>query len=234
MHRTDEKKPTGGGHPTAGSTDRAIVPSAPGAGKKLPIRTTGTHLLLALNNALAHAALRLWCATPSRWGRGTIGAKAKAPVCRNTFGKAVATPTDKRGFVIPEFWALVRLHWCRMVYGHGGGHPQGRPHGFTRVTNHHAHPLRVVAQRVVLKSRKGATTMRPSPQASRRAAPVTPTPTTGNHDPIQLFADAHNALAMASYYLRQPEGNHAGAARKAGQALAALRRLAALQEGGAA
>ena len=70
--------------------------------------------------------------------------------------------------------------------------------------------------------------------ASRRAAPATPTPTTGNHDPIQLFADAHNALAMASYYLRQPEGNHAGAARKAGQALAALRRLAALQEGGAA
>ncbi len=73
-----------------------------------------------------------------------------------------------------------------------------------------------------------------SPLASRRAAPVTPTPTTGNHDPIQLFADANNALAMASYYLRQPEGNHAGAARKAGQALAALRRLAALQEGGAA
>ena len=73
-----------------------------------------------------------------------------------------------------------------------------------------------------------------SPLASRRAAPVTPTPTTGNHDPIQLFADATNALAMASYYLRQPEGNHAGAARKAGQALAALRRLAALQEGGAA
>ena len=67
--------------------------------------------------------------------------------------------------------------------------------------------------------------------ASRRAAP---TPTTGNHDPIQLFADATNALAMASYYLRQPEGNHAGAARKAGQALAALRRLAALPEGGAA
>ena len=69
--------------------------------------------------------------------------------------------------------------------------------------------------------------------ASRRAAP-TVTPTMGNHDPIQLFADATNALAMASYYLRRPEANHAGAARKAGQALAALRRLAALPEGGAA
>ena len=226
QHRTDEKKPTGDGHPTAGSTDRAIVPSAPGAGKKLPIRTTGNDLLLALNNA----ALRLWCATPSRWGRGTIGAKAKAPVLENTFEPAVATPTDKRGFVIPKFWALVRLHWCRMVYGHGGGYPQGRPHGFTRVSNRHAHPLHVEMQRVVLKSRKGATTMRPSHLASRRAAP---TPTTGNHDPIQLFADATNALAMASYYLRQPEANHAGAARKAGQALAALRRLAALPQGGA-
>ncbi len=197
-------------------------------------RASDFHLLARLHDTLNHALLRAWCAVPSRWGRGTIGAKAKAPVLENTFEPAVATPTDKRGFVIPEFWALVRLHWSRMVFGHGGGHPQGRPHGFTRVLNHHAHPLRVKTQRVVLKSRKGATTMRPSPQASRRAAPVTPTPTTGNHDPIQLFADAHNALAMASYYLRQPEGNHAGAARKAGQALAALRRLAALQEGGAA
>ena len=73
-----------------------------------------------------------------------------------------------------------------------------------------------------------------SPLASRRAAPVTPTPTTGNHDPIQLFADANNALSMAQFYLRQPDANHAGAARKAGQALSALRRLAALPEGGAA
>ena len=223
-HCTDEKKPAGDGHPTAGGTDDLMLPSTPGAGN-------GTHLLLALNCALTHAALRLWCATPSRWGRGTIGAKAKAPVCDDTFGQAVATSTDKRGFVIPKFWALVRLHWCRMVYGHGGGHPQGRPHGLSRVINHHAHPLRVMTQRVVLKSRQGATTMRPSHLASRRAAP---TPTTGNHDPIQLFADATNALAMASYYLRQPEANPAGAARKAGQALAALRRLAALQEGGAA
>ena len=218
-HCTDEKKPAGDGHPTAGGTDDLMLPSTPGAGN-------GTHLLLALNCALTHAALRLWCATPSRWGRGTIGAKAKAPVCDDTFGQAVATSTDKRGFVIPEFWALVRLHWSRMVFGHGGGHPQGRPHGLSRVINHHAHPLRVMTQRVVLKSRQGATTMRPSHLASRRAAP---TPTTGNHDPIQLFADATNSLAMATYYLRQPEANHAGAARKAGQALAALRRLAAFE-----
>ena len=75
--------------------------------------------------------------------------------------------------------------------------------------------------------------MRPSHTASRSAAPTT-TPTTGSHDPIQLFADANNALSMAQFYLRQPDANHAGAARKAGQALSALRRLAALPEGGAA
>lgn len=60
--------------------------------------------------------------------------------------------------------------------------------------------------------------------ASRRAVPTTP-PTTGTPDSIQLYADAHNALSMALRYLRAPSGNVPGAARKAGQALAALRRL---------
>ncbi len=60
--------------------------------------------------------------------------------------------------------------------------------------------------------------------ASRCAAPSLPT--TGTPDPIQHFADAHNALAMALHYLRQPgDANVAGATRKAVQALAALRRL---------
>lgn len=59
--------------------------------------------------------------------------------------------------------------------------------------------------------------------ASRSAAPVTPS--TGTPDPIQLHAEAHNALSMALYYLRQPQANVPGAARKAVQALAALRGL---------
>ena len=54
-----------------------------------------------------------------------------------------------------------------------------------------------------------------SPQGARLGAP----------DPIQLYAEAHNALAMALHYLRQPQANVPGAARKAMQALAALRRL---------
>ena len=60
--------------------------------------------------------------------------------------------------------------------------------------------------------------------ASRSAAPITPT--TGTPDPIQLHAEAHNALAMALHYLRQPgPANVPGATRKAVQALAALRSL---------
>ena len=50
-------------------------------------------------------------------------------------------------------------------------------------------------------------------------------PALSNHDQIQLHADAHNALSMALYYLRQPDCNLPGAARKAVQALAAMRRL---------
>ena len=164
-------------------------------------------------------------------GRGTIHTKAKAPVLQNTFGQAVATPTDKRGFVIPKFWGLVRLHWFRMVYGHGGGYPQGHPRGLSRVLNRHAHPLRVKTQRVVLKSRQGAPTMHPTTSASVRVT----TPTTGKShqfDPIQLHVDAVNACAMASYYTRK--GNHAGAARKAVQAVSALRKLAAFERQGVA
>lgn len=55
----------------------------------------------------------------------------------------------------------------------------------------------------------------------------------GVPDPIQTYADASNALAMAAYYLRQPVANVPGATRKAVQALAALRTLQAM-EGGAA
>ena len=61
------------------------------------------------------------------------------------------------------------------------------------------------------------------PMASRRAAP---TPAQGARlgapDPIQMHADAHNALSMALHSVRQPRANVPGAARKAVQALAAL------------
>ena len=51
------------------------------------------------------------------------------------------------------------------------------------------------------------------------------TPTKFKPTSIELHADAENALAMASYYLRQPTSNVIGARRKAVQALAALNQL---------
>lgn len=60
----------------------------------------------------------------------------------------------------------------------------------------------------------------PARKASHTAAHVL-----RNADPIQLHAEAHNALAMAVHYLSQPRANVPGAARKAVQALAALRKL---------
>jgi hypothetical protein len=84
----------------------------------------------------------------------TISPDPKGLALQNAFGKAVATPTEKRGFVTPKFYGGPLRP--SMVYGRGGSYPQGHSHGFTRVFNHHAHPLRVKTQRVVLKSRKGA------------------------------------------------------------------------------
>lgn len=50
-------------------------------------------------------------------------------------------------------------------------------------------------------------------------------------DLIQLHAEAHNALNMAVFYLRQPQADTDAARRKAVQALAALRGLSVALEG---
>lgn len=77
--------------------------------------------------------------------------------------------------------------------------------------------MKTVSQTMASASLSGAAAMS---QATRTVA--TPSPA---HNPIQLHADAHNALAMALHYLRQPTANVPGAARKTVQALAALREL---------
>lgn len=68
--------------------------------------------------------------------------------------------------------------------------------------------------------------------AGVRPAAISRIPSVAAHrlDPIQLHAEAHNALVMALHYVRQPEANIPGAARKAVQALAALRRIDAAIE----
>lgn len=63
------------------------------------------------------------------------------------------------------------------------------------------------------------------------AAQICVSPATGTPDPIQLHAQAHNALSMALHYLSQPQANVAGARRKAVQALSALRGLDLKLEG---
>jgi len=68
--------------------------------------------------------------------------------------------------------------------------------------------------------------MATSPRALAPASPITGTP-----DPIQLHAQAHNAMAMALHYLSQPQANIAAARRKAVQALSALRGLDLSLEG---
>lgn len=91
------------------------------------------------------------------------------------------------------------------------------------------HQVCVRTRRVVPLIHKGTKTMTAIPQTSQRAAPTSPA--TGIRDPIQLHADAHNALNMAVFYLRQPQANPAAARRKAIQALAALRGLSLALEG---
>ena len=88
-------------------------------------------------------------------------------------------------------------------------------------------PVGLDSLRVVPKSRSGAT-MHPAIQGTTMPALATSATTPQAH---QLFADACNCAAMASWYTKR--GNIAAATRKARQHMAALRLLAKL-EGGAA
>lgn len=148
---------------------------------------------------------------------------------KNTFAVAFATPIDKRGFVMPKFWTVRQI---ALVYGLRGMVGAIRKDVRTATDvflTTMLHQLRVRTHRVVTLSPVGAKTMTAISQASLRAASTSPA--VGILDPIQLHADAHNALNMAVFYLRQPQANTAAAKRKAIQALAALRDLSLALEG---
>lgn len=106
--------------------------------------------------------------------------KPSGPVLENIFGIAYATRNDMAGFVAPDFSTDARILGVGLVCcGRGGACPQGWPHGYTRVFNHHAHTLRLKTQRVVPESRIGAKTMhmatqRPSAQHAHRGHITTP------------------------------------------------------------
>lgn len=158
-------------------------------------------------------------------------AKPKGPVRKNTTSEAVATPTDKRGFVMPKFLGLVRLFApaCGLRGVVGAIRKDARTASDVFLTTM-LHQLRVRTHLVATLNPEGAKTMTASTPASRRATPQN-RHDVGIADPIQLHADAHNALNMAVFYLRQPQANAVAARRKAIQALAALRGLSLALEG---
>lgn len=151
---------------------------------------------------------------------GKIGPKLKGPVCDDTKSVEVATPTDERGFVTPQFFRYGLSH-SGMVYGHGVGYPQGHPHGYGRVINRHAHPMCVMTHRVVLYP-VGAKTMQQVTLArtaapTPKAAPAIPTTT------AHALLEATTSASLAGFYLRRD--NVAQARRKLRQALQALHTL---------
>ena len=146
----------------------------------------------------------------------------KSMVLQNTLDKAVSTPTDKRGFVTPKFWGLVRLHRSRMVLG---GMAEAVTPGawLYPCFEHPAHLLRFKTQTVALESHKGAKTM----------THVTQGQTTPTHhhttEERRAFAalEAANCAALARWY--SARGNVKAARRKAVQLLAALAVLEGVQ-----
>ena len=153
-------------------------------------------------------------------------AKPRGPVLENTFSEAFATPNDKRGFVMSKILAVRTFAQSLMVSG-GMGLSVRTPAWLRTCFQHPVHPMRLKTQTVGFCDPEGNQTMTVITKASRRAAI---TPTKGN-TPIQLHADARNALSTAVFYLTQPQANVAGARRKAVQALAALRSIDLSLEG---
>ena len=176
------------------------------------------------------------------------GRKPKGPVCRNTFGSEVASPTYKRAFVMSE---LVRPAFARagMVTGRMGLSERLAARR-NPCYEHPAHPLPVVRPLVDSESRSGVPTMTQAYAtlaraaapvitiASRRAAPIQSQADTTDPQTIALHVAAENALSMALSMLRNPAGTAADLERATARAIRAatlLKRACAAQvEGGAA
>ena len=179
--------------------------------------------LLALRDTINDAVLRAWCAAPSGWSRGTIRLKPKGPVRKNTFSEAVAAPTEKRGFVTPNFWGLCACTALRFWSVVGVIRKDARTASDVFLTTT-LHPMRVRTQTVALVTPEGAKTMTATTTASRSAAPafLPTTPTTSEAQAFALLQAASDAT-MAKLYLGK--GNIPAARRKAVQLLKALQAL---------
>lgn len=98
--------------------------------------------------------------------------KPKGPVFETTFSEAVATPTDKRGFVTPKFWG-----WCVctaiMVSG-GMGLPVRMAARLRTCVSTSRPPAAIEAARGgFLAPPEGAKTMTANPSAQAAQSPTT-------------------------------------------------------------
>ena len=99
-----------------------------------------------------------------------ICVKPKGPVLENTFGRAVAAPTDKRGFVMSGFVRHGVAH-VGMVTGRMG-HTARMAARLFPCFQHPAHPLRLKTWLVDSESRRGVPTMTQVITLARQAAPI--------------------------------------------------------------
>ena len=149
---------------------------------------------------------------------------------KNTTSKAFATPTDKRGFVMPKFLGPVRLHasaqWLRGMVGATRKAARTALDVFLTTM---LHPLRVRTQTVASLIHAGAKTIHPATQG--RTTPTPATSATHHHttEERRAFAalEAANCAALARWY--SARGNVKAARRKAVQLLAALAVLEGVQ-----
>ncbi len=156
---------------------------------------------------------------PSARALGYTAPVLKSMVLENTKPVEVAAPTFKRGFVLPKFWGLVRLHWFRMVSG-GMGLPARLAARLRACFQHPVHPLRLKTRTVVSLIHAGTKTMT-KPQGTK--------PTHHTTEERRAFAalEAANCAALARWY--SARGNVKAARRKAVQLLAALAVLEGVQ-----
>lgn len=151
-----------------------------------------------------------------------IDRKPRGPVLENTLSVAIATPIDKRGFVMPKFRGWVRLHLPSRVMGEMGL-PVRMAARLLTCFQHLVHLMRLKTQTVVLLNPVGTKTMTAITQQDSCAAASSPTTGTLATTQISTVLAAFNAANLASSYIER--GNFAAARRKLVLALASVNQL---------
>lgn len=149
-----------------------------------------------------------------------IVGKSRGPVLENTKHAEVATPTVKRGFVMPKFFGLVRPLAPSFMVSGGMGISVRTAARLRACFQHPVHLLRLKTQLVESLIHAGTKSMTTSQTAIRTAAPSASTP-----DPIALHIKAMNCLSICRSLLTANEPmylfalNHLAAAQQAIEAL---------------